>query len=318
MMVIAELIGKALLGKITDKTLTKILGSLQSVSKKFGAKSDLQRITSELNNYFPGELEVLCFTRCAPHVDVIRDYPLNPDLKKRATAHRQRLKRQNRPNDLCATLAGEPNWHSEPILIEAERISFSGLCALREAGIRPEIISADALLICPDTEEVILHRRGARKEGVEAYPGRLHIFGGAYITPGGKDVDADRGGLTSTVAREILEESQAAVAIDHLPPCMMTREVTPDFGYVSFSILGLPISARTVGTLTGNWKGRIERIPFKSLGTVLQRDDWVPQGKALALAWLAVGAPNAKKGQRFGSRKAEELFGLLVNGKSSE
>src|SRR6185436_10666055 len=116
----------------------------------------------------------------------------------------------------------------------------------REKGERPRMITADALVICPETQKLILHRRGAKDEGVDAYPGKLHVFGGAYIA---NSVAADRSGFRSTIAREILEETQATVSCDHLPPTMLTQEFTPDLNFVSLMALGLPLSPSAVDKL---------------------------------------------------------------------
>jgi hypothetical protein len=240
---------------------------------------------------------------------------LKPSLKIAAARHHARLKKMNRPDDSCAILGSEPNWQADPVNFQAKTINYSELRALSDSGQKPKKICADVLLICPEAEEVILHRRGRKEENVEAHPGDLHIFGGGYIPPIGGGIASDRGGLRSTAAREVLEESQAAVSFDNLPPIdmMLTQEFGDPFNYVSLAFLGVPLSASSLPKLSGNWEGQIERVPFKTLSSVLTRNDWVPQGKALVLAWLALGAPNAKRNQKFGPHKPKALFDLIVD-----
>ena len=122
--------------------------------------------------------------------------------------------------------------------------------------------------------------------------------------------DADRGGVLSTVQREVHEESQISLSIDAPPHLMISKELTT--GFIQLGFLGFNISSHTMDRLSGNWEGSPERVPFRHLPEVLSRQSWVPSGKAHILAWLALGAPNSGVRPRFGGQSPRQVFETFV------
>lgn len=221
--------------------------------------------------------------------------------------HRQQLAASGRPNDPHALLVNDPLWNADPVNLEVTTVDFSEICALRQEGLKSQIISAGGVLLCTEREELVLHRRG----DVATYPNALHILGGAYIPDGAGVCDPDRAGLHSTAVREIHEETQAHVSVHDTPNMVMAKELST--GFIQLVLLGLPVHSKDIDRLRGNWEGRIERVPFKCLASVLKDPTWVPSGKAHVLAWLGLGAPNAKKGQKFGNQTAKQLFNAILD-----
>ena len=91
----------------------------------------------------------------------------------------------------------------------------------------------------------------------------------------------------------------------------MAKELST--GFIQLVFLGIPVDVEDIDRLKGNWEGKIERVPFKNLASVLKDPTWVPSGKAHVLAWIGLGAPNAKKRQKFGNQTAEQLFNSMLD-----
>lgn len=270
-------------------------------------KQDLEKLRLQLNNYFKDEVKVYCFNETEPKVHIRGKHSLTEAQIALAAKHRAKLAEVNRPNDPHAILVGNPLWKASPVNLEVSTLDFAEVCALREEGIRPQIVSAGAVLLCKEKEELILHRRG----DVATYPNALHIIGGAYIPDGTGVCDPDRAGLFSTISREAHEETQVHVPTHDVQAMVMAKELFT--GFIQLVALGISIHPKEVERVRGNWEGQIERVPFKNLPSVLKDPTWVPSGKAHVLAWLGLGAPNAKNGQKFGGHLPKSLFSAIVD-----
>jgi len=297
-----EWLGQHLLGKATDRAIVsgaKFLASLLP-------EQDLEKLRLQLNDRFKDEVEIYCFNQLEPKVHIKGKYSLTSEQMASAAIYRQQLAASGRPNDPHALLTNDPLWKADPVNLEVATVDFSEVCALRQEGLKPQIVSASGVLLCRENEDLILHRRG----DVATYPHALHIIGGAYM-PDGVGVYPDRAGLHSTAVREIHEETQAHVSVHDTPNMVMAKELST--GFIQLVLLGIPVHLKDVDKLSGNWEGQIERVPFKSLASVLKDPTWVPSGKAHVLAWLGLGAPNAKEGQKFGNQTARQLFNSMLD-----
>jgi 8-oxo-dGTP pyrophosphatase MutT (NUDIX family) len=212
----------------------------------------------------------------------------------------------SRPNDLHAVVIGEPQWLSDPPQFRAKTLDFASVCALRNENRKVRILSACAVIVCPDEEVVLLHVRGS---DVATYADHLHTLGGAFIPPG-SCVDADRTSLRSACVREVHEEVQLALSGDKFPPMVMSEELST--GFIQLVFLGFGVGLKSLTRLEGNWEGKPSRIPFAQLPAMLQTGPWTPSGKSHILAWLALGAPNAGKNPRFGKLSPSQLFDSIV------
>ena len=261
---------------------------------------------SRLNNKFNSEVRIFCQIEHEPRITIEGDIDLSDAQTLIAERERLRLHRENRPNDRHAIVVGEPNWSSDPPQICARVLDFAAVCALRMEGLKPELLSSSALIVCSEERVLLFHERA---KNVATYPGYTHTLGGAYIPPGA-GVD-DRGGLISTVVREVHEETQIALTGD-LPAMIMAKELST--GFIQNVFLGFNISPSTLKRMEGNWEGQPLRVPYDNLLEFMTKGRWVPTGKAHVLAWLALGAPNGGKDPHFGSLTPAKIFDALVGG----
>lgn len=254
-----------------------------------------------LNDRFEGQVKVLGRLDGEPAVVIEGELGLTPAQQERRRGFTAELKDKGRPNDPHAVLSGRPLLDADPVVLSVRTTDFGGVLALRDEGERPEILSSSAVLVCEETGQLVLHRRS---EAVHTFPGCIHTMGGAYMPPVGA-ADPDRLSLSSTVEREIHEESQLVVSAGLTTPMMLSKEL--DTGFIQLVFLGLTLPAAMLDRLSGNWEGSVLRVPFNDLPAVLLRDDWVPSGKAHVLGWLAAGAPGAGKKPLFGGLTAAQL-----------
>ena len=217
-------------------------------------------------------------------------------------------------NDPHAILIEEPSWGENPVTFKVRTLEYAEVLALKNADPQkvPRRISANALMICRKTKEVILHERDVRSE---TFGGFLHTPGGSFMPPGYGPIDDDHR-LSRTVRREVLEELSGSINLDENPPMLLMEEVQT--GFVQLTFLGVNISAAENKNLRANLEGRVCRIKFSELKDKLVMPvSWVSTGKAAVLAWLALGAPNAGFFRKFAEYKAADLFDLVVPRRTS-
>jgi len=255
-----------------------------------------------INERFEDQVKVFGELTSEPTVVIEGELELTPAQRDRRLTIIDELSAQGRTNDPHAILSSRPLLDADPVVLSVRTTDFGGVLALREEGERPEILSSSAVLVCKESGQLVLHRRS---EAVHTYPGYIHTLGGAYMPPVGA-ADPDRLGLSSTVEREIHEESQLVVSAALSHSLMLSKEL--DTGFIQLVFLGLELPATMLDRLSGNWEGSVVRVPFADLPSLLLRDDWVPSGKAHVLAWLAAGAPGAGKKPMFGSLTASQLL----------
>jgi ADP-ribose pyrophosphatase YjhB (NUDIX family) len=266
----------------------------------------VEKWESSIAAKFPNQVRIECLTSEVPQILVRGPYPLSTSQSKSAVRERTILKKMNRLSDAHAVLVGEPAWHENPALFEVLTLDFAALCALRKDGLKPRIVSACAVIVCPKLRMVLLHTRG---ETVATYPKHLHTLGGPWIPPNSAGGNTDGEGLEGTIVREIREETQLHLAQETLPPMMLCQEL--ETGFVQLVLLG--IATDSIDNLEGNWEGDPTLISYDEIPTILFRElNWVPSGKAHLLAWLALGAPNAGTRARFGGSTAHQLFRSYV------
>lgn len=209
------------------------------------------------------------------------------------------------------------NWNGMPTAsINARTCDFAELTVLRNyakktVGARPpNVISCGAVVVCPESKKIILHRRSASSS---TYPGKLHILGGAYQPPQKRipfDIPGDRDNLDFTMIREIFEESGTIIRPFSEPVCV-AEEV--DTGFIQYVSLGVRITNEQCKQIKENDEGDIFCVSFKQLPRLLQDSrDWVPTGRAHLLMWLALGAPGAGLFPRFDGASPKELFSRIV------
>ena len=262
---------------------------------------------ARINAKFVGE--VCVFTHCTaePVVENVGPFPLSNGLRQLASKERKRLKSEGRPNDPHAIVTGDTLWKSDPVQIRIRTLDFADVCALRSVQERPRILSASAVLVCPERRILLLHERGS---AIATYPGCIHTLGGAFIPDDRKGVAPDRAGTRSTVAREIHEEIQVTVSGSESPALILAEELST--GFIQAVFLGFSLAPQVMDRMVSNWEGKPLCVPYDELPRFLDQPSWVPSGKAHVMAWLAIGAPNGGRAPKFAGLSAKQLFDLLV------
>lgn len=222
-----------------------------------------------------------------------------------------------RPNlELNEVHALASDWDGSDVdCIRAESCDFADVLALREqsAILRkppPAVISAGAVVICPEARSLIVHRRSSTSA---TYPNALHIMGGAYKPPVQyKNIDSpgDRSSLEFTMIREVFEESGLIIRRYDEPICV-AKEI--DTGFIQYVYLGVRITASQFGQLSQNSEGDLVKVSFDELRKALgDTHQWAPTGRAQILMWLGLGAPGAGWNAKFDGHTAQEIFKSLT------
>lgn len=261
---------------------------------------------SRLNKEFARSVLVYREATEEPHIVVDGDYQLTDSQRTKAKEHKRELEERNRPNDSHAIVQGEPSWRCDPVVFHVGGLDFASVQALRDDGVKPEILSVSAVILCSETRRMIVHKRSMESA---TFKGCLHTFGGAYMPPG-YHVKDDGTSLVTTVLREVLEESRISLHIDSSCPMILAKELAT--GFVQLVFLGIDISGGDARRIEHTWEGNVEQIAFSELIGSLRTDNWVPSGKVHVLAWLALGAPGLMGRARFGEYSPRKAFDSLV------
>ncbi|HET6351644.1 MAG TPA: hypothetical protein VFG89_05895 [Coriobacteriia bacterium] len=262
---------------------------------------------ARINNYCEGELKVRKLVEHEPKVCIDGAYKFTPEQQAEIKRFRAAIRKKGRPNDPHAIVVGTPTWESDPVTFHACTLDYAGVKTLRAEGEKPALLSSCVVLVCPQTRQLVLHRR---QEDVATMKGRLHTMGGGYMPPVKGGVDADRYSLKSTASREVHEESQLEISTVTQVPLMLSEELST--GFVQLVFLGMPITKAALAAMSDNWEGTVAPVGFDNLLDTFYSADWAPSGKGHVLSWLAIGAPGAGLRPKFGKYTASDLFDIVV------
>ncbi len=274
-------------------------------------------LLERLRSYFAGEVEIFNIVTREPEIKVLGPYNLPPSLQKLVARKRREIRAEEKANEPHAILVNHPKWLQEHITLEVQTLDFAKLRALRDKDKgkqRPQILSANAVIICNETKEIILQERSKH---VDTEMNKVHTLGGAFWPKSSERFtdEFDHGKLTRTAAREISEETELQINLEKPPPLLLSKEVST--GFIQMVLLGVNIPKSQLPKIKDNWEGRTLRIPFKELPELLiNTPNWVLTGKAHVLAWLGCDAPGAKRLTRFGKLTPHQLFNLIVGSES--
>lgn len=256
-----------------------------------------------LNHVYGADVCIRALVDAEPLVQIER--PLELASEERSLV--ARFRRELAINDAVAIVIRPIAWSDRPILIRVAQADYAAVCALDTLGRRPTMLSANALLYCPETREIVVHRRS---DASRDYAGLLHTFGGGYQPPINKGRDYDHLSLPRAARRETDEESGISFDILKLPPMLIGEE--PKIGFVHMALLGVRISKETLLAARGNHEGSITRIGIDELPRRLAEPDWAAAGRVQVLSWLALGAPIGQRRIRFGQESGQQIFNRLV------
>lgn len=262
-------------------------------------------LQNRINSHFSAQLELLAFCSAEPTLEMVGALQPDPALAELRTRHLKHLYLSGKPNEAHALVLARHSLAQHNLHLQLQTLDFASVCALRAQGVLPAVLSASAILLCAETQELILQQRGP---DVATHPQHWHIFGGAFNPE--TDCIAGRPSLLRTLQRELLEETGLSLSVHNSSPLLLTREKTS--GFIQFSVLGVPLKASQLAQLRGNWEGSIRRVAFAELEHTLTEGNWVASGKAHILCWLALGAQHTKAGQKFGIHTPQQLFSRLL------
>lgn len=261
-----------------------------------------------INRLMNGDVEIKRLVDREPTL-TIHDHPaLSLNDEQESLAFRRSLK----INDNVAVLAAAPLWQDNPVELQLFKTDYATVCALDKAGKRPMILSASTLLVCRESQEVVLHRRDGHIS--RDYKHALHTFGGAYMPPEKDGRDYDHLSLIAAARREVMEESSIGIDVTNCPPMLLGSE--PRIGFIHLALLGVNVSNAALARAQHNHEGRISRIPWKEIQDRLTTETWVPAGKSHVLAWLAMNAPVENGFANFGLKTGRDIFEAVVLGTS--
>lgn len=293
-----------------ENRLPGLFSRLKGVERSLWADASRKR----LNTLFTDETVIHGPYQHSPVIQGSGVITLPPDAQANVDKWLAHLRERDAPNDPHGILCAPVAWMDDPVRFTFQRADYAQLRALREAaaaqsGTPPQVLSANALIVCPEDRVVMLHRRSPASA---TYPNCLHTVGGAYWPPGTEGRSGDGNSLRRTVLREVLEETHANIALDKATPMVIMEEVRT--GFVQVAYLGCVISAAMRQDIEENAEGHVVWIGYDDLERRLREDTtWVPTGKAGVLAWLAMAAPGAGHRPRFGKLSPTQLFKRLTD-----
>jgi hypothetical protein len=280
------------------RQLSQILQALRPITE-----SQDEHWIQMLNEAYLGKVEILRIIDDEPRLIFLEAVELSDEQTSLAERKRKRFRQEGWPTDPYGIIAYEPAWNDDPLTIYYRTADQAEVETLREGGSRPNILSASVVVCCPESKELVLHRRADRSA---TYGGHLHTMGGSYIPKA--VVRSDGSSLIRTAKREVLEESGLSITLSRPVPTILCKEI--DTGFIQFVLLGATINLREKGALTASWEGGPVVVPFDQLPDRLlsTTEVWVPSGKVHVLSWLVLGAPGCDRVPHFGGYTPQELF----------
>ncbi|MCU6432716.1 NUDIX domain-containing protein [Undibacterium sp. Jales W-56] len=260
----------------------------------------LQSLRSQLQVYFGATLELIDFLATPPKVRIKGRATLSAAQIAASQHHARQLAATGKPDDTHLMVTSAALNSS---CLEVEAIQFSEICSLRSEGRKPAILSANALLVCEQTQELILLRRSGT---VATHPHHWHVTGGAMHP----QLDRYQGelDLLKTMQREVQEETQLRIDLSDRPLLSLVKENTT--GFIQCAAIGVNVNRQSLEGMQSNWEGQAVRIAFKDLAACLQTPLWVPSGKAHVLCWLALRAIKQRQGD--GPFDAGQVLGQIL------
>jgi len=280
------------IGNFYNKIRVKSIEKSKSIigKEQLSTKEDINVIIRELNRYFHNEVKLhQIFENIEPIIEINEVYNSDFCTAKEIEVKNQIIRQDGFDNEPHALLESYTDLGNTPIVFDAKKTYFSTILCLRDKNIKPNIISAGAVLIDNEKKVLIVHQRSLNSA---TYPGYYHILGGAFLPKMNNYSTTYDTTLKYTVIREIAEETNSEIEIKNLNDVRyrtFSEELTT--GFIQYEFLGATVNIK--GNGHGNWEGNLIHIPFSELEDKLIKLNWVPSGKMHILAWLALGAPNS-------------------------
>lgn len=267
--------------------------------------SDYQGVGSKINAHTLVRPLLQLTRRGEPILEQLAEEVTSSEIVDLANKIRPTLKE----DDWCCAVNYEPNFSDQRVRYLP--MKYSIVRAHREMGRRLRLLSSNALILCPERAELILHRRSGE---VDEYPNSLHTIGGCVI-PEGYSSHGDRDGVRDAVIREIREETRLDVGLIAYAPKVTINEFGIDF--IQSVSLGLRVNEQQCDQMISNWEGKIERVPFFEVSERLRETcDWTPSGWVHVMLWLGYGCPGTLDlDLELGGGRPEQLFHEILGAK---
>lgn len=260
-----------------------------------------------LNRAYAGRAEVIRRVQAEPEIEVLNAAsPLDAEQNQYAEVQRQLLASEGKPNDLHGLMSGIPDWDCDRIRLRVIPVDYASVLSLRKHGERPAVLSASAVILCPETRQILLHRRSPESA---TYPEALHTIGGAYQPSTGIRASTDHRSLLATLEREVLEESGLRISVSDAPTMVLAREI--DTGFVQLVVLGATVRREQIQHLEDSWEGDVTLFGVDQVPDLVLHQ-LTPSGALHVMAWLAFGAPGLGINRRIAGASPRRLFANLL------
>lgn len=258
---------------------------------------ELQVITNDAKLYSIRTDGMPRLQRCEIHCLQPQELPWirREDILARANAERPLI------NKTHGFVVGEEFRQPGDRVIRYVGSDYAMVRAARDHGVKPPIISANAIIFCPSTKRVLVH---VRAPNVATYPNALHFIGGNY-EPSVEferydDLDSESP-LRHAAIREVKEETGIIVSKVDRALVLVGEEIAS--GFVQFTYAGISVLSESEAnnpSLEGGlaWfsltdlcrfaeTGSLPSLPSHSIGIV-------PSFAINLLMWLKLGAPDER------------------------
>ena len=277
--------------------------------------SRFEKVRKQVNDRYAGCVEILAMrTDGMPRTEAVDSGPSSSDWLADTSVHSAAAKllaslQLNAPH---AIAAGEQHrYGGSPLRYAAT--DFAHVTAARDAGVKPAVLSAGAIVFCPADRTVLLQHRSAE---VATYPHAIHILGGNYEPQCAlhKFDDIDTDPLRFCALREVREESGLSGLETRRAAVFVSEELTT--GFVQFVYAALAVRQADCGRVLNSPEGSVRWVGLAEIERILadaHSSQIVPSGAALLLAWLGLGAPDQSGATPMG-REARALFARITTG----
>lgn len=281
-----------------SETLSPVIGG--AMRREMASPDPVQNWIPRLNRFLGGDTEIRRVVESEPRLVNLGPIRLSADQAVQVAKCRGELK----INDEVAILV-DAMLDDKQVVLYVNNAEYAVVQALDRLDQRPTMVSATALLVCMDTEELILHRRSAVSRD---FPGALHVFGGAYSP------FYDHNSLVDAAIRETWEEARIAFDRRMISDMVLIHEKKN--GFLELALLGIGVARKAVEDASPNPEGAPVRVNFYDLpAKLVESGSGGPITKVPLFAWLALGARASGEQAtevRFGGRSGQELFESIV------
>ena len=106
------------------------------------AAMHLDALQRQINTRFSEKLELIGFYQHDASIEITGQIPINPELCKASNKQLDRLRLSEKQNERHALVIGYKNLANQSLHLQLQTLDFSNICAMRNAGEKPAVLSA--------------------------------------------------------------------------------------------------------------------------------------------------------------------------------